>query len=221
MPKISLPWSKHDTKNEIKAFTDKVSDYSELNDGKKVILVPSRDGRVSGFTLSFLISCFYNLGYSVFYFQGTGNEGYSISRTNLFLLARDALRVDNIRGFLLDDDIVMRNGLDKLIQSVKIAEDKCLNFVAPYKLINGFSSISKTSKGDPKDMYTWEEAQKIPDWTEVKGSGLGFYYGEIPLTYTFHENENGVGEDLNFFNDNNLKIHCVQLGLKHLKAMEI
>ena len=67
--------------------------------------------------------------------------------------------------------------------------------------------------------YTDEELAAMSDMDPITGfTGLGFVYGDIPLNYTFHADNNG--EDFYYFYDNKIQLHYAKwISLAHNKSI--
>jgi len=188
------------------------------------ILCTTRDeqGAVA-VTIATIYSALYCLRKTPIYIQN-GALGYAYSRTILFRDAYQKLKIPRIRGFLIDDDIrfVDQKELERVIQ---LTDKNHWNVVAPYRAKDGrFTIIKKVplpNSGIRTEMLTQTELEKIKPYDEVGLAGLGFYYGDIPLTYAFHEGNPHIGEDLNFFHDNDLHVRLAPLYLEHLKVMPL
>lgn len=189
------------------------------------ILCVTRDehGAVAA-TIATIYSALYSLRKTPHYLQ-TGALGYAMSRTKLSREAQQVYQTNRIRGFLIDDDVrlVDQKALQKVIQ---IADQRKWNVVAPYRSKAGRFSILKKipplASGTSTEMLTEADLAKIKPYDEIELAGLGFYYGDIPLDYEFHEGNPYTGEDLNFFYDNpELHPRLAPLYLEHLKQMPL
>ena len=185
------------------------------------ILCTTRDeqGAVAT-TIATIYSALFCLRRTPTYIQ-IGALGYAKSRTLLFRNAYERFQIPIIRGFLLDDDIRIEDQ-KRLEQVIQIADKNHWNVVAPYRTKSGrFSIIKKIPprpSGTSTELLTQDELAKIKPYDELELAGLGFYYGDIPLTYVFHEGNPYTGEDLNFFHDNALHIRLAPLYLEHIKS---
>jgi len=145
--------------------------------------------------------------------------GYARVRTNSFVETMKTLDgITYARGFLLDDDILLQDQ-GALFDACEIADRNGWNIVAPYRATNG-KIVVCNSEGD---MLTPEQFSKLKPYQEVPMAGLGFYYGDIPLTYEFHADGKPFnGEDLNFWYDNpQLKPRIAPVPVKHCKVIAI
>jgi hypothetical protein len=175
-------------------------------------------------TVATIYSALFCLRKTPHYIQ-TGALGYAKARTNLSKEARKAYGTDKVRGFLLDDDVRLldQKALEKVI---KISDQNGWNVVAPYRTKSGRFSIVRTCPPKPSgtvtEMITQEDLAKIKPYDEIEMAGLGFYYGDIPLDYEFHEGNPYTGEDLNFFHDNPwIHPRLAPLYLEHLKVLPL
>jgi hypothetical protein len=65
-----------------------------------------------------------------------------------------------------------------------------------------------------------EKVRAMKDWQKINAAGLGFYYGDLPLTYDFHFTNHG--EDLNFFIENKINLRIVtSLSLYHMRETKL
>lgn len=147
------------------------------------------------------------------------SHGYAFVRAGLF---RDLLKVYEksvIRGFMIDDDILLKSDQqNNLRMAIETADRFGWNFVAPYRVRDGFTSISRENG----DLLTPAEVKAMKPFDRIANGGLGFYYGDLPLTYRFHEDGVFGGEDLNFFHENpQLETRIIDLQLRHLKTIDI
>jgi hypothetical protein len=156
------------------------------------------------------------MGREPVYIQSSAH-GYAHVRSACFSALKKQFEVDTLRGLLLDDDILLKDQT-AFMDAVLIADKYGWNFVSPYRVRDGYTTLAD-EKGT---LMTAEEANALKPWDRVANGGLGFYYGDIPLGYVFHEFEPYGGEDLNFFHDNRwLDIRQIDLKLQHLKSMPL
>jgi hypothetical protein len=144
--------------------------------------------------------------------------GYARVRTDSFKEARKYVDADVVRGFLLDDDILLTDE-DALFDAVKIADQHGWNIVAPYRTKHNRVCLTD----ETGVMLSLEQFSKLQPYAPIPMAGLGFYYGDIPLTYEFHaDGKPFLGEDLNFFYDNpQLKPRVAPIPNKHLKVIPL
>lgn len=142
--------------------------------------------------------------------------GYDRVRTSAFQEARKFVDKDVVRGFLLDDDILLSD--ESAVYDAVVTADKYnWNIVAPYRTKHNRICICD----ETGSMITPEEFSKLAPYAPVPFAGLGFYYGDIPLKYEFHaDGKPFKGEDLNFFYDNpKLQPRVAPVPTKHLKVI--
>ena len=128
------------------------------------------------------------------------------------------------RGFIIDSDVWLQSTTDETIKYIKRADDEHCSFVGGYLEPTGIVAL-QVKRGE---QITQEQYKTIPDWSPVELAGLGFYYGDIPLDYTFKFDANivtggGFGEDFNFFNDHpqfNTKL-AKGIKLAHMKYVPL
>ena len=147
------------------------------------------------------------------------SHGYAFVRAGVYRDLRKAYDKEVIRGFMIDDDVLLKSDQQgNLATAMKTADQFNWNFVCPYRVRDGFTSIAKENG----DLLTVEEVRGKAPFDRIANSGLGFYYGDLPLAYRFHEDGIFGGEDLNFFHENpQLEPRIVDLNLKHLKVMPL
>lgn len=126
--------------------------------------------------------------------------------------------ITKMRGYMLDSDIGTNFMPADLLKIVQEADRKHYNFIIPYALPVRTSVMQKRGK----DYVTIEpeEVKKMKDWQKIDAAGLGFYYGDLPLTYDFHFSNSG--EDLNFFVENKLNLRIItSLSLYHMRETKL
>lgn len=147
------------------------------------------------------------------------SHGYAFVRANLFHDLKLSLNTNQIRGFMIDDDILLKSGAQKALSAaIQTADAYGWNFVAPYRTRDGYVAILDENH----QMMTPSQIAKMQPFDRICNAGLGFYYGDLPLDYQFHEGGTFGGEDLNFFWENpQLQPRIFDLGLKHLKVCDL
>jgi hypothetical protein len=144
-------------------------------------------------------------------------HGYAFVRSGVFRQLKEDLGATRIRGIMIDDDILIKDQVE-LMKAIATADQYNWNFVAPYRVRDGYVALAHESG----DLFTVEETKRLRPWDRVPNAGLGFYYGWLPIDYKFHEDGAFGGEDLNFFWDNPwLEPRVYGLSLLHLKTMAI
>jgi hypothetical protein len=125
-----------------------------------------------------------------------------------------------MRGLLLDDDIWVDDA-QELAAIFTTADANGWNIVGPYMLADKSMSIltPPTEPGGNPHRMTVEEVADLDEYSNIWAAGLGFYYGDLPLEYKFHEGNPWVGEDLNFFCDNpQLETRVAPMRVLHAKT---
>ena len=146
-----------------------------------------------------------------------GAHGYAFVRNSTMQQLKKTWNKEVLRCLLIDDDIMITQQ-EALMEAILMADRWGWNFVSPYRVKDGKVTICHANGV----MMTQDEYLKITSWDIVENAGLGFYYGDVPLDYVFHEGGKHAGEDLNFFADNPwIKPRFVDLGLIHLKVMPL
>lgn len=105
------------------------------------------------------------------------------------------------RVLWLDSDIFIDNSPEELATIFLEADKHRRNIVGFYNLADKRGSM--TAFDDTN--IDFAKFRELEQFTSVKFAGLGFYYGDTPLNYRFHESYN-AGEDFNFFIDNKIEI---------------
>jgi hypothetical protein len=147
------------------------------------------------------------------------SHGYAFVRANVFKGLKDTYGRDVIRGFMIDDDILLKsNQQANLKLAIETADKFHWNFVSPYRVRDGYVAIARENGM----LMSVEEVKGFATFDRVPNAGLGFYYGDLPLSYHFHEEGVYGGEDLNFFYENpQLDLRMVDLKLQHLKMYNL
>ena len=118
--------------------------------------------------------------------------GYARVRTNSFQEARKNVDKDLVRGFLIDDDILLTDE-NALYEAVRLADRNHWNIVAPYRTKHGRVCLCDATG----EMMTVQQFAQMAPYAPIPLAGLGFYYGDIPLNYEFHaDGKPFQGEDL-------------------------
>ncbi|HET8670366.1 MAG TPA: hypothetical protein VFM05_06970 [Candidatus Saccharimonadales bacterium] len=185
---------------------------------KVPVIVPTRDeqGAVAR-SVAVLWNVIFSRGKLPLYIHASC-VGYARVRTDSFKEARKYVDKDIVRGFLLDDDMLITDE-GALYDAVATADKYNWNIVAPYRTKHNRIAICDSTGS----MISPEQFAQMQPYAPVPFAGLGFYYGDIPLTYEFHsDGKPFAGEDLNFFFDNpQLKPRVAPVPIKHLKVIPI
>ena len=182
------------------------------------IVLISEDMKVVSITLKAILEAIYNSQKipALFHLESTGLVH---ARNEAMKQLQKYFGDGMVRGFLLDSDIYFVDTMDKLAAEMKNADEKHKNFIAPYK--------------DKMQQWNVWVANKRLDKLDgfygkvISQAGLGFYYGDIPVSYRFHmvlnhDGDSTDGEDIIFFNENRkLKPYLANLKLAHMKVMPI
>ena len=129
----------------------------------------------------------------------------------------------NPRGFIVDSDIEIISASKNLLYYIKKADKENCSFVSGYYTLQGITDIMLHYPSTVKP----EEYIKIKDWEKIDVAGLGFYYGELPLSYKFKydaqpDNKTGMGEDFYFFKDNKFNVKLAKnISLGHIKPASL
>lgn len=106
---------------------------------------------------------------------------------------------DDDYALLIDDDILIENSYDDLSKIFNEAEQKGINIIGDYADAHG-NSVHRLVENDKVIRLPKKEQNNDYLSMEKFNCGLGFYYGRIPKDYVFRMDK--MGEDYNFFNDN-------------------
>jgi hypothetical protein len=186
------------------------------------VIVPTRSEQGAiGRTVALLWSVLYKMGYEPMYVHACAH-GYALVRTLCFKEAQKKLNgVKVARGMLLDDDVLINNA-QQLYDVLHYADKNDLNIVAPLMMATGkwtYVHEPVPKDNDKFEMYTSEDIDKLKPYDKLWAAGLGFYYGTLPLDYTFHSDKPYQGEDINFFRENDLDVRHAELRLYHAKTI--
>ena len=163
------------------------------------VLVPSPDGKMDVSTIINLYDVSFGLNKKPMFVQSMAT-GLLFARTEIFSILNNITQKIMIRGLMIDSDIVIpMSSVIDITKRIKQADNENFSFVIPYPIPNGASVYVKEKT--IRQVNTIEELDKMK---VCDASGLGFYYGDLPLTYRFR-NDNKMGEDINFFLDNDIK----------------
>src|ERR1051325_4480342 len=100
------------------------------------VIVPTRDEQGAvGRSVAVLWNVIFSLGRLPCYIHASC-VGYARVRTDSFKEARKDMDSDVVRGFLMDDDILLTDE-DALYEAVKVADQNHWNIVAPYRTKHG------------------------------------------------------------------------------------
>lgn len=147
------------------------------------------------------------------------SHGYAFVRSGVFRNLRDGYKLPIIRGMMIDDDILLKSDQQQqLAIAIDTADKFGWNFISPYRTRDGYVAVARENG----DLLRPDEVVAMTPFDRIANGGLGFYYGDLPLDYKFHEDGTFGGEDLNFFHDNpQLEPRIVNLNLRHLKVYDL
>ena len=133
--------------------------------------------------------------------------GIAHARTEAFKTAREYFDYNPI-GFMIDSDIFYNDSTDKLINYMNKDE----SFIIPY--------VNKHNKWTFGYVFEDRYNGNVPLFDrKCKWSGLGFYYGRLPLDYHFHTDD--FGEDYYFFKDNEIEPIVANINITHIKNIPL
>lgn len=207
---------------EIKEKPNTVPNATPLNpDEYCPVLIISPEGMVNGMTLQKIQDAIGILGKRHLYMNVT-RTGITISRTTgVELLGSFFPGHKVVRGWMIDSDVEIMDTdgrtSQKIASAMARADREKTNFVIPYASVSAETGVQPGLWHKSLHKYTLEDYHNLKDWDYVGLAGLGMYYGDIPLGYTFHE-DRGIGEDFAFFMDNNIELHVLKLITRHHKS---
>lgn len=195
-----------------------------LDDEEKYmpIILVSTDGKAMANTIKTLTELAYEVGRIPALIVVTQTGILNARQVGLVML-KEYFR-HNPRGFLIDGDIEVVSNDGILREYVLKADKEGVSFVGAYFTKQGITDVMTEF---PKTINA-EQYAELEDWADIKAAGLGFYYGEIPLDYTFRfdakpDLSGGMGEDFHFFMDHpsfNTKL-AKNIILGHVKAIRL
>ncbi|MEM3225729.1 MAG: hypothetical protein QXS44_01570 [Saccharolobus sp.] len=186
------------------------------------ILIPSPDGKMDISTIINLYDIAYGLDVKPLFLQASVS-GLLYARNSLFDILKNYYKKITgedkkiVRGLMIDSDIVIpSSSCVKITEAIKEANLNRYSFVIPYNNLMGTSIFIKEDNKlknvvDPKELKTIDKCY---------ASGLGFYYGDLPLDYRFNFNNN-QGEDINFFIDNKIEPRVINIPILHNKLVKL
>ena len=179
------------------------------------IMMPSRSGVCYFSTISSIMHVASALGTIVE--AESHATTISAARTFMFRTFKEKTGLNSVRGFLVDSDMYIHFGnIEKLTEICRTADEKHYNFVIPYRINEQYSSILLNEK----ELMPNQKAAELKNWQRVKAAGLGFYYGDLPLSYNFHTNREGAAEDWFFFTENKLSVRVnTEIKIYHVKPI--
>lgn len=186
------------------------------------VFFPSRDNKAMSATVATILLSIMKEG-EQFAFFTCGGIGQAVAINQMCENARKVLKQTKVRAFWIEDDILIEPTMavvNKIKNSRQTADQEGYNLVAPYKIANG----RWTYFHDENKPYSDKEILAMHDFDPVDLAGLGFYYGDIDLSYVWHEGKPNKwskygGIDWNYFNDCNIKLRHLGINLFHQKDM--
>jgi hypothetical protein len=187
------------------------------------VCVASRNNKIDAQTMLTLQACGY--------FMGKNSAVWHIVSTNWIAYARKkAVQLayqtegqetlnepEHLRGLIIDDDLLIMTGAKELADIFMDTDKKGINITANYKSGSGANLVFDEGGRRYTDAKLRELAATT-DYVPLVGDigTMGFYYGELPKTYTWHQ-DSEVDESTNFFRDNkHLKTHlAAKIKLSH------
>ena len=125
---------------------------------------------------------------------------------------------EKVRGFWVDSDIRLETDAMVLKQEIEDADRENYSFSVAYPQLSMSDII--VSENDVERVLMPGEVKNMPNRSKILASGLGFYYGDLYLDYTFRFT--GYGEDVNYFLDNKIDLRLVNsVEVSHVKPMRL
>lgn len=106
--------------------------------------------------------------------------------------------IKTIRAVFLDSNILLENKINVIKDYILKADKEGSSFVIPYRINSG--TIWSVRKDPNIPIKDWSEIEKL-EWKKVPYSELGFYYGDVPLDYRFHEKYLSIDDTMGWLND--------------------
>lgn len=186
------------------------------------VIIPTPDFSCNFFTMLtlFQVGMKTNNEYSFDFLVSKSNNPVP-SRQLLFeqLKMRSGQKV--LRGFFIDSDSMISPEpkiVDKLINAMKRADREHFSFVVPYRVVKN-EDVSYTAVfSNEGKLMSVEDVKQLFDFDKILSSGLGFYYGDLPLDYKFRFGDDR-GEDWWFFKENNIDLRILKMPCYHVKTM--
>ena len=159
-------------------------------------------------------------------FINSSASGIEHARTYAFRVLKDGLKKLKgadapekvVRGLWVDSDIRLEGDVMVLKQEIEDADKGNYSFSVAYPQLNMSDII--VSENDAERVLMPGEAKNMPNRSKILASGLGFYYGDLYLDYTFRFT--GYGEDVNYFLDNKIDLRLVNsVEVSHVKPMKL
>ncbi len=209
----------------------RITDNPKHPNGRVIfpILCPTRHSGPPATTMYSLVSAVFEMGFWPLYVQQS-RYGFAFTRTCCFIRLKSIIDVNRVRGLFIDDDMLLedKKGFGA---AVTRAEEHGWSFVAPYRqsysLGEGLTVevVDVCFDGSGRETGL-SDAHNLKPWQRVTTAGLGFFYGDLPLDYTFKEGDPnkspGIGEDYNFFHDNpDIEVRLAPLRVGHIKPKSL
>jgi hypothetical protein len=190
--------------------------YEDINNAF-IVLIPSTDGKLDISTMINLYDIAFGLDKKPMFVQSQVTS-LLFARTEIFSVIKKMSGKDKVRGLMLDSDIIIPiNQVKKITEEIIKADKENYNFVLPYPTSNG-SSIYDL-KGEK--IIQIDDISEFMKMDKAYASGLGFYYGDLPLDYKFRT-DNNMGEDINFFIDNSISPKVIkEIEILHYKRVRL
>lgn len=147
-------------------------------------------------------------------------DKFGVWRCRKYIVQKTARKLglsdsDSLRAIFIDSDVSIGapgeiTEITKITEYIKRADSEGESFVIPIKTKDGTSQLRYRTPNDKlHGHYTMEDIQKnMNDWSPVEAAGLGFYYGDLPVGYSWpvdYEPDDETGEDIAFFLNNKIQ----------------
>jgi len=151
----------------------------------------------------------------LFWYQGQGIHGVALNTTKAVRdMSLQLGGAEKWRGIFYQSDVLILPQTAKdLAEAIQKADKYKVGFAVPLKMVTG--------KWNVDDGLTDEQYVAMKNWTKIRTCGYGFYYGDLFANYQYHEGDNGIGEDWNFFLDNKINLYAVKLPFGHVKEIPL
>jgi hypothetical protein len=210
-----------------------------------IVLIPSRTRKFFINTAFILSGINEDLG-KLLLVMTSGAPTFEGSRTACLVQLKDELDSKGIehgptvRALCIDDDILIDEPIGRVSEIIRKADELGANIVANYRIpwkgqyiVNAIGIAD--GNGNPH-FATNEQLAALKNFDRLPAgshSGLGFYYGDVPLDYKYHYDhateeqianaksfsEMPHAEDVNFYYDNKILLSYVDIRLRHEKNL--
>ncbi len=200
-----------------------------MNNNIVPICCVNRDGKVAGPTLWLLTVACIELQRIPLYFSVSGTGFLKGLNSMVESLKQAFPGRETVRAIWFEEDIFIEpneRNQNLLKQGFSKADENNWNLVSNYHLFMGTQNgqmkfTNSYFHKSPLMSYSDNDVRTLQPFDIVEMAGLGFYYGEVSLNYSFHESGgvNDVGADFWFHADHNHTLRHLPLSIQHWKPV--